>query len=149
MTVALAAPLAEALGRGALAILAYALLGVALLVAGFYVVDLTVPGRLSKVIQQDRNPNAALLAGSGAAAVGLIVAASIWSAGGVLHEGLLSALVFGLTGIAVQTAGTLLFDRVAGISMRRLVTEPELEPGTVLLSVTHLTIGVITAVAVI
>ncbi|MFC4589352.1 DUF350 domain-containing protein [Sphaerisporangium corydalis] len=146
---ALAAPLGEALGRGALAILAYAILGVLLLVAGFYVIDMATPGRLSKLIRIDHNPNATLLASSGLAAVGLIVAASIWSSGGVLQEGLLATLVFGLVGIAVQTLGMLVFDRVAGISVRELVSEPSLQPGAVLLGVTHLMIGLITAVAVI
>ncbi|MEU8270261.1 DUF350 domain-containing protein [Sphaerisporangium sp. NPDC049002] len=149
MIIALADSLGEALGRGALAILAYAVLGVLLLVAGFYVIDMATPGRLSKIIQTDRNPNATLLTASGLAAVGLIVAASIWSSGGVLQEGLLATLVFGLVGIAVQTLGMLLFDRVAGISVRQLVAEPALQPGAVLLAVTHLAIGLITAVAVI
>ncbi|WP_424530018.1 DUF350 domain-containing protein [Sphaerisporangium viridialbum] len=148
MTIALAGPLGEALGRGALAILAYAVLGVLLLIAGFYVIDMATPGRLGKLIQTDRNPNATLLTASGLAAVGLIVAASIWSSGGVLQEGLLATLVFGVVGIAVQTLGMLLFDRVAGISVRRLVGEPTLQPGAVLLAVTHLAIGLITAVAV-
>jgi uncharacterized membrane protein YjfL (UPF0719 family) len=149
MVNALAVPLAESLGRGALAILAYATLGVLLLVAGFYVIDLAVPGRLSKVIQTDRNPNATLLTAAGLAAVGLIVAASIWSSGGALLEGLLATLVYGLVGIAVQALGMLVFDRVAGISVRLLAREPELRPGAVLLAVTHLVIGVVTAVAVI
>jgi uncharacterized membrane protein YjfL (UPF0719 family) len=149
MIVALAGSVGEALGRGAIAILAYAVLGVLLLIAGFYAIDMATPGRLSKVIQTDRNPNAALLTASGLAAIGLIVAASIWSSGGVLQEGLLATLVFGLVGIVVQTLGMLLFDRVAGISVRELVTEPKLQPAAVLLGVTHLAIGLITAVAVI
>ncbi|MEV6981166.1 DUF350 domain-containing protein [Sphaerisporangium sp. NPDC051017] len=149
MTIALAGPLAEALGHGALAILAYAVLGVLLLITGFYVIDMVTPGRLSKVIKDDRNPNAALLAASGLGALGLIVAASIWSSGGALQEGLLATLVFGLVGIAVQTLGMIFFDRVVGISVRELVREPSLQPGAILLAVTHFAIGLITAVAVI
>ncbi|MEU9884589.1 DUF350 domain-containing protein [Sphaerisporangium sp. NPDC051011] len=149
MTIALAGPLAEALGHGALAILAYAVLGVLLLITGFYVIDMVTPGRLSKVIKDDRNPNAALLAASGLGALGLIVAASIWSSGGALREGLLATLVFGLVGIAVQTLGMIFFDRVVGISVRELVREPSLQPGAILLAVTHFAIGLITAVAVI
>ncbi|GGO03549.1 hypothetical protein GCM10010116_06990 [Microbispora rosea subsp. aerata] len=140
---------AEVLSHGALAILAYAVLGVLLLVAGFYVVDLATPGRLSKIIRTDRNPNATLLAASSVAGVGLIVAASIWSSGGVLREGLLATLVFGLVGIAVQTLGMIAFDKVAGISVRELVREATLQPAAVLLGVTHFFIGLITAVAVI
>lgn len=141
--------IADVLAHGSLAILAYAILGVLLLVAGFYVVDLATPGRLSKIIRTDRNPNATLLAASSVAGVGLIVAASIWSSGGVLREGLLATLVFGLVGIAVQTLGMIAFDKVAGISVRELVREATLQPAAVLLGVTHFFIGLITAVAVI
>ncbi|MDH2428274.1 DUF350 domain-containing protein [Sphaerisporangium sp. TRM90804] len=149
MTVALAAPLGEALGRGALAIVAYAIVGVLLLVVGFYMTDLAVPGRLSKVIRVERNPNATLLTASSLVAIALIVSASIWSSGGLLQEGLLATLVFGLVGIAMQTLGTMAFDRVAGISVRELVHEATLQPAAVLLGVTHLSIGLITAAAVI
>ena len=41
------------------------------------------------------------------------------------------------------------FDKVAGISVRELVKEPNLQPGTRLLAVTHMVIGLITAAAVI
>ncbi|MFF5208094.1 DUF350 domain-containing protein [Streptosporangium sp. NPDC000396] len=141
--------LAEALGRGALAIASYAMLGVILLIIGFYVLDMAIPGKLSQLIKADRNPNATLLTGSGLAAVGLIVAASIWSSGGALHEGLLSTLVFGLVGIAVQTVAMVIFDKVVGISVRDLVKESDPQPGARLLAITHLAIGLITAVAVI
>ncbi|KAB8183201.1 DUF350 domain-containing protein [Microbispora catharanthi] len=139
----------DVLTHGALAILAYAILGVLLLVAGFYVIDLATPGRLSKIIRTDRNPNATVLAASSVAGVGLVVAASIWSSGGALREGLLATLVFGLVGIAVQTLGMVAFDKVAGISVRELVRETTLQPAAVLLGVTHFFIGLITAVAVI
>jgi uncharacterized membrane protein YjfL (UPF0719 family) len=141
--------LAEVLGRGALAIASYAALGVILLIIGFYVIDMAIPGKLSQLIKVDRNPNATLLTGSGLAAVGLIVSASIWSSGGALHEGLLATLVFGVVGIAVQTVAMVAFDKVAGISVRELVKEPNLQPGTRLLAVTHLVIGLITAAAVV
>ncbi|HLU70849.1 MAG TPA: DUF350 domain-containing protein [Nonomuraea sp.] len=141
--------LLDYLVRGAGAIASYAAVGVILMIIGFYVIDLATPGRLSQVIRTQRNPNATLLASSAMAAVGLIVAASIWSSGGRLAEGLAGTAVFGLVGIVVQTLAMLLFDRVAGISVRELVKEPELQPGAKLLAVTHVAIGLITAVAVI
>jgi uncharacterized membrane protein YjfL (UPF0719 family) len=141
--------LLEILVRGAGAIASYAAVGVILLIVGFYVIDLATPGKLSEVIRNERNPNATLLATSAMAAIGLIVAASIWSSGGRLAEGLAGTAVFGLVGIVVQTLAMLLFDRVVGISVRDLVKEPELQPGARLLAVTHVAIGLITAVAVI
>ncbi|SDL86383.1 Uncharacterized membrane protein YjfL, UPF0719 family [Nonomuraea maritima] len=139
----------ETLARGAGAIAAYAAVGVILMIVGFYVIDWATPGKLSEIIRKGRNPNATLLAGSAMAAVGLIVAASIWSSGGRLAEGLAGTAVFGLVGIVVQTVAMLLFDKTVGISVRELVQEPELQPGARLLSVTHVAIGMITAVAVI
>ncbi|MEV0596156.1 DUF350 domain-containing protein [Nonomuraea cavernae] len=141
--------LLETLARGAGAIAAYAAVGVVLLIVGFYVIDLAIPGKLSSIIRSERNPNATLLATSALAAVGLIVAASIWSSGGRLTEGLAGTAVFGLVGIVVQTVAMLVFDKVVGISVRDLVKEPELQPGSRLLAVTHVAIGLITAVAVI
>jgi len=141
--------LLETLARGAGAIASYAAVGVILMIVGFYVIDAATPGKLSSIIRAERNPNATLLASSALAAVGLIVAASIWSSGGRLAEGLAGTAVFGLVGIIVQTLAMLLFDRVVGISVRELVREPELQPGARLLAVTHVAIGLITAVAVI
>ena len=55
----------------------------------------------------------------------------------------------GVVGIAAQTVGMIAFDRVAGISVRRLTEEPTMQPAAILLAVTHLVIGVITAIAVV
>jgi hypothetical protein len=77
------------------------------------------------------------------------VAASIWASGGRLAEAVAGTAVFGLVGIVVQTVAMLRFDRIVGISVRDLVQESELQPGARLLAVTHLAIGLITAVAVI
>ncbi|MER6510367.1 DUF350 domain-containing protein [Nonomuraea sp. NPDC048881] len=141
--------LLEVLARGAGAIAAYAAVGVILLIVGFYVIDWATPGKLSEIIRTQRNANATLLTTSALAAIGLIVAASIWSSGGRLAEGLAGTAVFGLVGIVVQTVAMLVFDKVVGISVRELVKEPELQPGARLLAVTHVAIGLITAVAVI
>jgi uncharacterized membrane protein YjfL (UPF0719 family) len=141
--------LASTLANGALAIVAYAILGVILLIVGFYAIDLATPGRLSTLLRVERNPNATLIAASGIVGIGLIVAASIWSSGGALREGLLATLVFGLVGIAAQTVGMVAFDKVAGISVRELTREQAIQPAAILLAVTHLVIGLITAVAVI
>ncbi len=139
----------EALGRGAGAILAYAALGVLLLVAGYYAIDVATPGRLTTVIRTERNPNATVLASAGVFAVALIVAASIWASGGRLIEGLISTLVFGGLGILAQVVASLVFDKLVGIDLKSLLHEPRIEPAAILLGATHLGIGLVTAVAVI
>jgi uncharacterized membrane protein YjfL (UPF0719 family) len=141
--------LGESLGRGAYSILAYAALGLVLFVAGFYVVDLATPGKLSHIIRTERNPNATMLTATGMIGIGLIVAASIFSSGGKLADGLLATLVFGAIGIVAQTIAMLVFDRLIGIDVQGLIKEPQLEPAAWLLGATRVMIGLVTAIAVI
>jgi uncharacterized membrane protein YjfL (UPF0719 family) len=149
----LAAPFEEglgsALGDGTIAIVSYAALGLVLFVVGFYVVDLTTPGRLISVIRSERNPNAALLAICGMVAIGLIVAASIFASGGKLADGLVATAVFGAVGIAAQTIAMLVFDKLIGVDVKACLTEAKIEPAAILLGVTHIMIGLVTAIAVI
>ncbi|ROO83597.1 uncharacterized protein DUF350 [Actinocorallia herbida] len=140
---------AEILGENVLAILAYAALGLVLFVVGFYVVDLATPGRLVSVIRHDRNPNATLLAAAGMVAVGVIVSASIFATDAVLLEGLIATAVYGIVGIIGQVVAMLVFDLLIGLKIKELCHETTLQPGTWLLAVTHVMIGLVTALAVI
>lgn len=145
-----AAPtLPEVLGAGVLAIVAYAVLGVLLLLLGYHVIDLTTPGRLSAILRTERNPNAALIAASGVAGVSLIVVATISGSGGRLLEGLVGALVFGLVGIVVQAAAFLVLDRLIGLDVAGLLREPTLNPATIVASAVRLGMGLIMAMALV
>lgn len=137
------------LGTGAGAILSYAGLGLVLLLAGFFAIDLTTPGRLITIIRTDRNGNAALLAVSAMAAVGLIVVASIWASGGTLAEGLVATLVWGAIGITAQIVASLIFRVLLGIDCAELMKKPRIDPAAVLLGAVQVTIGAVTAVSVI
>ncbi len=137
------------LGRGVLAIVTYALLGLLLLLLGYFVVDWTTPGKLSAVIRSEHNPNAAMLAASGVAGVALIVVAAIFTSGGNLVEGLTQTLVFGVVGILAQAAASLVFEKVIGMDPRALMSEQSLSPASVLVGVTRVGIGLITAFALI
>ncbi|HEY7199547.1 MAG TPA: DUF350 domain-containing protein [Candidatus Dormibacteraeota bacterium] len=148
-TLVLAVSLPEVLGRGVLAIVTYAALGLLLLLLGYFVVDWTTPGKLGSVIRGERNPNAAMLAASGIAGVTLIVVAAIFTSGGNLVEGLTEALVFGVVGIAAQAVASLILERVIGMNPKSLMAEPTLSPAAVLVGVTRVGIGLITAFALI
>ena len=141
--------LRDSSSRGAGAIASYAAVGVILLIVGFYVIDLATPGKLSAVIRTERNPNATLLAASALAAVGLIVAASIWSSGGALPRAWRARRCSAWSASWCRPWRCCCSTRWSGISVRDLVKEPELQPGARLLAVTHVAIGLITAVAVI
>jgi uncharacterized membrane protein YjfL (UPF0719 family) len=141
--------LTDILSRGALAIVTYAIIGTALLLLGYFVVDWTTPGKLSAVIRAEHNPNAAMMAASGVAGVALIVVAAIFTSGGNLIEGLTETLVFGVIGIVAQAVASLVFERVIGMDPRRLMSEQALSPASVLVGVTRVSIGLITAFALI
>jgi uncharacterized membrane protein YjfL (UPF0719 family) len=138
-----------ALGRGSGAIAAYTALGLVLLLIGFYAVDLATPGRLTSIIKTGRNANATLLAVCGMTAVGLVVAASIFASGGRLLEGLIATLVWGLVGIVGQLIATMVVRLLLGVDVAGLMAKEHLEPAAILLGTTQVTVGLITAVAVI
>ena len=144
-----ASSLTDALSRGVPAIVAYAFLGVLLLLLGYFVTDWTTPGKLGAIIRTEHNPNAAMLAASGVAGVALIVVAAIFTSGGNLVDGLTETLVFGIVGILAQAVASLVFERVIGMDPRRLMSEQALSPAAVLVGVTRVGIGLITAFALI
>ncbi|MFI6516296.1 DUF350 domain-containing protein [Spirillospora sp. NPDC050679] len=142
--------LGQFLLEGTGALLAYAAVGLVLFVIGFYMTDWAVPGRLITVLREHRNPNATLLVCASTVGVGLIVGVSIFAAEGNLTEGLARTAVFGLVGIVAQTAATMVFDRLVGISFKEMAddAEDQLEPAAILLAVANLMIGFVVAVSV-
>jgi uncharacterized membrane protein YjfL (UPF0719 family) len=149
MVLAFSEGFGTALGRGAGAIAAYTALGLVLLLIGFYAVDMTTPGRLTSIIRTGRNANATLLAVCGIAAVGLVVAASIFGSGGKLLEGLIATLVWGLVGIIAQQVAMLIVRFLLGVDVAALMEKETLEPSAILLGATQATVGLITAISVI
>ncbi|GAA4613909.1 hypothetical protein GCM10023195_60470 [Actinoallomurus liliacearum] len=149
MALAFSHDFGTALGKGAGAIAAYTAVGLVLLLIGFFAVDVTTPGRLTSIIRHGRNTNAAMLAVCGIVGVGLVVASSIYASGGRLSEGLIATLVWGLVGIVAQQIGFLITRVLLRVDVAALMAAESLEPSAVLLGATQITIGLITAVAVI
>src|SRR5688572_8907423 len=104
------------IGRGVGAILLYAVLGVLLMLLGFFAVDLTTPGKLYRMVQRGL-PNAVIITAAGMVSMAFIVVVAIYSSTGVLIEGLLGALIFGLVGIIAQVGGVRLLEWVTGINV--------------------------------
>src|SRR5436309_967827 len=89
------------LGRGAGAIVLYSIVGLVLMVMGFYAIDLTTPGPLRKMVDAGK-PNAIIVSAAGMISMALIVVLAIYSSSGKLVEGLVGSAVFGLVGIIAQ-----------------------------------------------
>lgn len=102
--------------------LAYAGVGVAILAAGFFLVDILTPGHLGRQVMEDANPNAAVLLGSFLVSLGLVEWFAIFFTGSG-WGGLDDAVVFGLVGLATQAIGFVILDLVTpgrlGVALMR------------------------------
>ena len=82
---------------------AYTGVGIALLILGFYALDLLTPGHLGRHIYEDRSLNAAITLAAGFLGQGAIIFASIWTnATSGFGQALLYTVVFGVLGVVLQ-----------------------------------------------
>jgi hypothetical protein len=134
-------------GRGVGAILLYAVLGVLLMLLGFFAVDLTTPGKLYKMVQQGL-PNAVIITAAGMVSMAFIVVVAIYTSTGVLIEGLVGALVFGLVGIIAQVGGVRLLEWVTGIDIGSALRAEVVRPEAWVVAAAHIALGLVVAVAI-
>ncbi|MEU7814282.1 DUF350 domain-containing protein [Pseudonocardia sp. NPDC049154] len=148
MTLALDAVYFANIGRGVGAILLYALLGALLMLIGFWAIDITTPGKLNRLVRDGR-PGAVLVTSAGMISMAFIVVVAIWSASGLLAEGLLAALIFGLVGIIAQVAAVRLLEWVTGIRIGEVLAADELNAEAWVVAAAHVALGLVVAVAII
>ncbi|WP_084216129.1 DUF350 domain-containing protein [Pseudonocardia spinosispora] len=134
-------------GGGLAAILIYALLGLLMMIIGFYAIDLTTPGKLNALVRAGK-PNAVVVTSAGMVSMAFIVVVAIYGSAGNLLEGLLSSLLYGLVGIVAQAIAVRILEFVTGIDMNLLMTSDELRPEAKVVSAAHLALGLVVAVAV-
>ena len=89
-------------------VLAYAGVGLGILVVGFFVLDLLTPGKLGQLVI-DGNPNAAVLSAATLVSLGLVLWFAIYFTGAG-WDGLDDALVYGLVGVGAQLAAFMILD---------------------------------------
>ena len=135
------------IGTGIGAILLYAVLGVLLMLLGFYAVDLTTPGPLSRQVRSGA-PNAVLVTAAGMLGIAFIVVVSIWSSSGALLDGLLTTLIFGIVGVAAQVLGARLLEWVTGIDMGTMLAAETTQAQAWLVGTVHVALGLVVAVAI-
>jgi uncharacterized membrane protein YjfL (UPF0719 family) len=142
--------LAEVSTDGVIATVLYGVVGAAMLVAGFVVLDLATPGSFVERMRRDRSRNAAALAMANLTAVGLIVAVAGWTSSSEdsLAEELLSMVLYGGLGIALQAAFLVVIERGLRDEMDDMLRSETLDPLASTLAVASVVLGVIAAVAV-
>lgn len=136
-----------ALGIGSVAILLYAVLGVLLVLLGFYAVDLTTPGPLTAMVREGR-PNSVVITAFGMVGMALIVVTAISTASGPLLEGLVRALVFGLVGIVAQVGAVRLLEWVMRLDVGAVLAAERVQAQSFVVGAAHLAIGLVVAVAI-
>ncbi|XVS64613.1 DUF350 domain-containing protein [Actinosynnema sp. CA-299493] len=137
----------SSIGTGVGAIALYAIVGLVLMVVGFYAIDWTTPGKLSALVRNGA-PNAVIVTSAGLVSMALIVVVAIYSAAGKLDEGLLSALIFGFVGIVVQVLAVRLLEWVTRLDIGSLIESDRFAPASVVVAAAHVALGLVVAVAI-
>ncbi|GAA4542916.1 DUF350 domain-containing protein [Amycolatopsis samaneae] len=146
-TVALSATFGSDLVRGIGAILLYGMIGLLLMFAGFYAIDWTTPGKLSKLVQEGK-PNAVIVTASGLLSMAFIVVVAIFNSASDLTEGLVTSLVYGLLGIIVQVVAVRLLEWATRIDVGNTIESDKFAPATIVVAAAHLALGLVVAVGI-
>ena len=134
----------QPLGQGVISTLAYFVLSMAIFGIGFIVQDLLTPGKFRKQVFVDNLPNACVLAGSQAIAIGIVLAAAISTSPTDL-QGLIATAVYGTVGLALQTIFLVLLEWLNPEKFRYVVEDTKLRPSVLLSGIILIVVGVINA----
>lgn len=130
--------------------LGYGAVGTVIMLLGYLITDLLTPGKLHKLIWEERNPNAVLLVSANTLGAAVVVVSAILSSFSELGlgAGLLSAAVFGIIGLAVMAASFLIIDLITPNSVRAVIASAEFHPATWVSATAHLSIALVVAAAI-
>ncbi len=126
----------------------YFLVGMAVLIAGFVMVDVLTPGKLRELVFVDRRPNAVVLACAMYASLAIVIISAIVNSYKQLGQGLVGVAVYGLMGVILQGVALLTLHVVIPGDFHEHVDEPELHPAAFATAVMLLAVGGVTAAAV-
>jgi uncharacterized membrane protein YjfL (UPF0719 family) len=133
--------------KGALATILYFLVGTAVLILGFVVVDVLTPGKLRQLVFIDRRPNAVMLACANYIALAAVIISAITNSYSKLGQGLVGVAVYGLIGVVLQGVAILSMHLVIPGDFHEHIDEPDLHPAAFATAVMLLAVGGVTAAA--
>ena len=139
--------LAAGLGSGLL----YGLVGTALMVLGFVLVDMVIPGELRRHVWEDRNPNAAVVLGSALLGLGGIVTTAIATSDDDLGLGLAETAGYGVLGLVLMGLSFLLIDILVPGKLGRLgrmLAGAHPHPASWVTAAANIAVAAITAAAI-
>lgn len=133
--------------KGVLATILYFVVGMAVLVVGFYMVDVLTPGKLRRLVFVDRRPNAVVVAGAMYIALTTVIISAITSSYSQLGQGLVGVAVYGLMGVVLLGVALLTLHLLIPGGFHEHIDEPELHPGSFAVALMLLAVGGVTAAA--
>ena len=123
---------------------AYTGVGIALLVLGFYALDVLTPGHLGRHIYEERSINAGLTLAAGFLGQGAIVFASIWTnATSGFGQALLYTVVFGVLGVVLQAVAFVALDVLIPGRLGQHLMEPAFHPASLISAAVQLAVAAI------
>lgn len=132
--------------HGVVATVLYFLVGAAVLVAGFLMVNLLTPGDLRRLVFIDRRPNAVVLAATMYVALAIVTIAAIYASSNQLAQGLIGVAVYGIVGVALQGVALVILEIAVPGRFREHIDAPALRPAVFATAVMLLAVaGVIAA----
>jgi uncharacterized membrane protein YjfL (UPF0719 family) len=134
--------------KGVVASILYFLVGMAVLVVGFYMVDVLTPGKLRQLVFVDRRPNAVVIACAMYIALTTVIVSAITTSYSQLGQGLLGVAVYGFMGVVLLGIALLTLHLVIPGNFHEHVDEPELHPASFAVALMLLAVGGVTAAAV-
>lgn len=134
--------------KGVVATILYFLVGMAVLVIGFYMVDVLTPGKLRQMVFVDRRPNAVVIASAMYIALTIVIISAIANSYSQLGQGLVGVAVYGLMGVILLGVALLTLHLVIPGNFHEHVDEPELHPASFAVALMLLAVGGVTAAAV-
>jgi uncharacterized membrane protein YjfL (UPF0719 family) len=134
--------------RGVVATILYFLVGMAVLVVGFYMVDVLTPGKLRQMVFVDRRPNAVVIACAMYVALTTVIISAITNSYSQLGQGLVGVAVYGFMGVVLLGIALLTLHLVIPGNFHEHVDEPELHPASFAVALMLLAVGGVTAAAV-
>jgi uncharacterized membrane protein YjfL (UPF0719 family) len=137
----------QSLAQNVIAAILYFIVGVAVLWAGFVLVDLLTPGNLRHMVFVERRPNAVAVACGMYAALAIVVIAAIVASSNELGQGLVDAAVYGLVGVVLQGLALVVLEVIVPGRFRDLIADERLHPAAIATAVTLLAVGGVNAAA--
>src|SRR4051812_2507494 len=143
-TLALSATFGTDLLRGIGAIVLYGVIGLLLILTGFYAIDWTTAGKLSDLVRRGML-NAVIVTASGMLSMAFIVVVAIFNSASDLTEGLITSLVYGLLGIVVQVLAVRLLEWATRIDVASTIESEKFAPVSVVVAAAHPGPGLVAA----